>query len=317
MSVLCVGQLVADIVVRPVDQLPKLGTTVGVEDLELVAGGCAANTASVLAKLGTETSIAGLVGSDPFGDVVLADISKCGVNIDPVSRDAEVSTSSVVVVVGSNGERSFLYREGGNESLTADMISDEALRKSQYVHVGGAMKLLKFDLTAFLARAKAMGCVVSLDTDWDVSGKWMETIEKAIGHIDYLLTNEEEGRMITGEDIAEDIGQKLLLGGARAVVVKRGHLGSIVVSRSGVGEYPGLKVLAVDTTCAGDSFAAGFIHGLTKGWSLDRCAWFGNAAGALSTTQISHRAITSFANTMGLLESQMNDLQPSGVVSHT
>ena len=69
MSVLCVGQLVADVVVRPVDGIPRSGTANAVEDLQLVAGGCAANAACVLAKLGVKTALAAAAGRDALGDV--------------------------------------------------------------------------------------------------------------------------------------------------------------------------------------------------------------------------------------------------------
>ena len=88
-SILCVGQLVADIVVRPVNRLPHPGRTEPVEEVELLSGGCAANTAAVLAKLGAETRLAALVGRDTQGDAALADVAAAGVIVDatrPVSK---------------------------------------------------------------------------------------------------------------------------------------------------------------------------------------------------------------------------------------
>ena len=85
-SVLCVGQLVADVVVRPVDSLPVPGRTSLVEELELVAGGCAANTACVLGKLGADTRVGGLAGRDPMGDLVLGEIARCGVDVSGLRR---------------------------------------------------------------------------------------------------------------------------------------------------------------------------------------------------------------------------------------
>ena len=78
MSILCIGQLVADIVVRPVARLPVSGRTDLVEDLQLLSGGCAANTAAVLAKLGADTRLAALIGRDGLGDAVLADLKAAG-----------------------------------------------------------------------------------------------------------------------------------------------------------------------------------------------------------------------------------------------
>ncbi|HOM71032.1 MAG TPA: carbohydrate kinase family protein [Armatimonadota bacterium] len=305
MSILCVGQIVADIVVRPVDQLPHCGQADPVEELKLVAGGCAASTACVLAKLGVETSIAGMVGRDSFGDIALSDVASCGVNISGVVRDAVVPTSAVIVIVRSDGERSFLYREGGNERLESDMISDEVISKAKYVHIGGGMKLSSLNMAEFLSRARRFGCITTLDTDWDVSGKWMSALESSLSKVDYLLTNEEEGSKLTGVEDPIEIGRKLLSAGPKAVIVKRGPLGAVAVTDERIEEFPAFEVQVVDTTCAGDSFAAGFLVGLSQGWDIAKSVRLANATGALCTTQISHRGIVSLSATMGFLRGQL------------
>ena len=87
--ILCVGQLVADIVVRPVDELPPAGRTRPVEEMELVSGGCAANTAAVLAKLGADARLAALIGRDALGEAALADQAAAGVDVSAVVRCGE------------------------------------------------------------------------------------------------------------------------------------------------------------------------------------------------------------------------------------
>ena len=138
--------MVADIVVRPVGGFPVPGRTDLVEDLQLLAGGCAANTAAVLAKLGATVGLAGVIGQDALGDAVLAELEATGVCLDAVARTAGVSTSAAIVLVGDDGERSFFYRNGGNELLTNTHVSDEVLKAASLVHVGGALKLLNLDL---------------------------------------------------------------------------------------------------------------------------------------------------------------------------
>jgi len=301
MSVLCVGQLVADVVVRPVDSLPIPGRTDAVDELMLVAGGCAANTASVLTKLGLDASVAGLVGNDRLGDAVISELVSCGVDVTPTVRDSSTPTSAVIVVVHESGERSFLYREGGNERLSAQSISDSVMRKADFMHVGGAMKLASLDLAALLTRAKAAGCTTSLDTDWDANGRWMDMLLPALGHVDYLLTNEEEGRMLTGIKDPWDIGRSLLSKGPGTVVIKCGSLGAIVCTDNLEEEFPTFDVPVFDTTCAGDAFAAGLLFGLSRTWELGKAATFANAVAALCTTRLSHSAVTSITPVLDLL----------------
>lgn len=295
MSILCVGQIVADIVVRPVDRLPLPGTADAVDDIQFVAGGCAANTACVLAKLGVATRFVGLAGRDTFGDMVVADMLAAGVDMSALARDSATPTAAVVVQVDSRGERSFLYREGGNERFTVDHVPMSALEGVRFLHVGGAMKLYALDLVDLLRRARATNCHTSLDTDWDTRASWRGRLESALPYLDYLLTNETEGAKLTGKRDPWEIGRALLAAGPRAVVVKRGAQGALLMTLETQKQYSPYSVYVRDTTCAGDAFAAGFLYGLHAGWETDRVLRFANAVGALTTTELSHRAVTSAA----------------------
>lgn len=107
--------------------------------------------------------------------------------------------------------------------------------------------------------------------------------------------------MITGETNPERTGRSLVKAGPLAAIVKLGANGSLFVTRSDATYYPPVSVDVVDTTCAGDSFAAGFVYGLSCGWDRDHAMRFANAAGALSTTRISRQAIRSVEDVDRLL----------------
>jgi sugar/nucleoside kinase (ribokinase family) len=98
--------------------------------------------------------------------------------------------------------------------------------------------------------------------------------------------------MLTGREPPADAARDLLARGPQAVVVKQGARGALLATSDAVTEFPAYPVAVLDTTCAGDAFAAGFLCGLSHGWSLDQSLRLGNAAGALCTTAISHRGIT-------------------------
>jgi sugar/nucleoside kinase (ribokinase family) len=298
---LCIGQIVADIVVRPVNGLPLPGQTDPVQELQLLSGGCAANTAAVLAKLGAVSRIISVVGVEPLSEAVMADLRSAGVDLDAVVRDPAVPTSAAIVLIGAGGERSFFYRNGGNELLANRHIGDEFLKNARFVHVGGALKLTNLDLADLMCRAKSFGCTTSLDTDWDVNGKWMRRVEHAMPNLDYFLTNQEEAAMLTGKGDFRESAEVLLARGPKAVVIKRGECGSLLATRDGMAEFPAYSVRVFDTTCAGDSFVAGFLYGVSSGRPLDESVRLGNAAGALCTTKISHRAITSLEDVLHLM----------------
>jgi sugar/nucleoside kinase (ribokinase family) len=304
MSIVCVGQLVADIVVRPVEALPFPGRTTPVEELDLLSGGCAANTAAVLAKLGAEARLVALIGRDALGDAALADQVKAGVNVTAVSREDGVPTSVAIVLVDGAGQRSFYYRAGGLEAMSNRHVPDGALASARVVHVGGAMKMLKLDLAELMTRAKSFGCLTSLDTDWDIYGNWMRLLEKALPKIDFLLTNEEEAAELAGKKDPADAARSLLTLGPKAVAVKRGEKGALLATKEGVSEFPAYRVEVRDTTCAGDAFVAGFLLGASTGRPLEESMKLGNAAGALCTTRISHRGVASLEAVRSLIQEQ-------------
>jgi sugar/nucleoside kinase (ribokinase family) len=313
MSVLCVGQLVADIVVRPVAGLPVAGRTDLVDDLQLVSGGCAANTAAVLAKLGVEARLVALIGEDALGDAALADLRAAGVHLDAVVRGPDAPTSSAIVLVTPSGERSFFYRNGGNECLSDAHVTDSLLSAARVVHVGGAMKLVKLDLARLMKRAKSFGCITSLDTDWDVRGRWLESLQEVLPALDYLLTNEEEAAMLSGEKDPCAAARALVARGPQAVIVKRGERGAMLTTSCGASQFPAYRVAVLDTTCAGDAFAAGFLLGVCRGWTLDQSMHLANAAGGLCTTEISHRGISCLEQAQRLIDSQHDRIDEGGV----
>ena len=189
------------------------GQTESVDDLQLLAGGCAANTALVLAKLGAKVRLAGMIGRDALGNAVLADLKASGVGLKAVARKADAPTSAAIVLISDDGERSFFYRDGGNELLANRDVADAFIKAAAIVHVGGALKLLNLDLAELMSRAKSFGCITSLDTDWDVHENWMQRLEGALPRIDYLMTNEEEAARLTGKDAPDAAARDLLARG--------------------------------------------------------------------------------------------------------
>ena len=132
----------------------------------------------------------------------------------------------------------------------------------------------------------------------------MRRLENALPHVDYLMTNEEEAAMLTGDHDSHAAAQKLLAHGPRTVLVKRGHRGALVATSAGVTEFPAYRVDVLDTTCAGDASAAGFLVGISRQWDLADTVRLANAAGALCTTRLSHRGVVSLEDTQRFMETQ-------------
>lgn len=283
-QVCCLGILVADVVGKTIEAFPAKGTLAAVERIELHAGGCAANTSLALAKLGIDTSILGKIGDDGFGQFLTGTLEQQGVDTRGLIRDDVATTAATMVAVDGAGERTFLHYPGANAAYTAADVFWPQIEACDILHIAGPFLMPHYmgeDNTAVLKRAKALGKTTTLDTVWDPTGRWMSVLAPCLPYLDYLLPSWEEAKLLTGRDKPEEIAQVLLDGGVSAVGLKLGEEGAYL--RTAFGDelrIPPYAVKAVDALGAGDSWAAGFLCGLTHGWDLEKTAQFANAVGA-------------------------------------
>ena len=287
-DVVCLGILVADVIARPVDALPPAGTLGLLDEITLHGGGCALNTATVLARFGSRSAVAGKVGADPFGQFVLALLAERGIDSTGVLQDDSVPTSSTVVLVDGRGERTFLHTTGANGALRADELDPDLLCAGRALHIAGALVLPQLDgepLAEILASARRHGILTSLDIVWDASGRW-ERATPALPQLDVFLASAGEATAISREEKPESAAAWLLDRGAKRVALKLGAEGCYVADEGVAEHVPAPRVETIDGTGAGDAFAAGLLYGLLAGWPLVRAARLANAAGALATTAV-------------------------------
>lgn len=283
-DVTCVGILVADAIARTVDGLPESGKLQLIDKIELFTGGCATSAAIDMAKLGLNVAIIGKIGNDGFGKFMSASLKDENVNIDGLRASNEIGTSASIVTVDSSGERSFLHYLGANSEFEISDIDYGIIQNSKIVFVAGTMLLPKFDgvqCAEFLKRAKEMGKYTVLDTAWDSKGRWMSVLEPCMKYIDLFIPSVEEAAMLSGKEEPEEMADAFFELGVKNVVIKLGKRGCFIKKPNGekhiIPTYS--KIKAIDTTGAGDSFVAGFLTGLTKGWDLYECGKFANAVG--------------------------------------
>jgi sugar/nucleoside kinase (ribokinase family) len=286
-DVVCLGILVADVVVRPVDAVPQAGTLALVDSIVLRGGGCALNTSSALVRLGLEAAAVGKVGTDPLGNFVLSLLRERGVEHDGVVSDPDVPTSASVALVDSAGERTFLHNPGANDALRTGEIGEEVCA-GRALHIAGALVLAGIDgepTAEMLAEARRRGLHTSLDTVFDASGRW-DRVLPALPYCDLVTPGRAEAEAITGEADPGRAARRLRELGAGIAAVTLGPEGCYVAADDVNGSVPGVPVDVVDGTGAGDAFVAGFLYGRLAGWDTETCARFANAAGALATTAV-------------------------------
>jgi sugar/nucleoside kinase (ribokinase family) len=282
-EVMSLGLLVADIIARPVGDLPPRGRLSLVESIGLAVGGCAANTAICLSRFGASVAVAGRVGADGFGDFVVRSLTAEGVDVCGVRRDPALATSATVVLVSPDGERSFLHSAGANAAFVASDVDLSWLDRVKALHVGGALLLPGLDgdpLARILKAAQERDVLTSLDTAYDARGRWLVALAPVLPYVDCLLAGEAEAEALTGEVEPRGQADFFLARGVSAVAIKRGEKGAFVCSARERLHVPAVPVPVVDTTGAGDAFAAGVVLGLVRAFSLERTARVAAAAGA-------------------------------------
>lgn len=283
-DVACIGILVADAIAKTVDDIPEKGKLSAIDSLSLHSGGCAASISIDLAKIGLDVAMIGKVGQDGFGDFMSNAVSRNGVNTEGLVVKNGINTSASVVLVSSNGERTFLHCIGSNADFVYEDVNFDIIKNSKILVVAGTNLMPNFDgepCSRVLKKAQEMGVYTVLDTAWDTTGRWMEIVEPCLPYLDLFIPSYDEAKLIAQKDEPEDIADVFLSKGVKLAVIKLGKDGCFINDSKGekytIPTYIDIK--AVDATGAGDSFVAGFVTGIAQGWDLQKCGKFANAVG--------------------------------------
>jgi sugar/nucleoside kinase (ribokinase family) len=275
--------------------------------------GWAANTGIGLQKLGVPTTVEGKVGRDGFGDFVRDTLESHELDARGVVRDEKVSTSATMVMVSADGERSFVHYTGANAAYTADDVNWDLIAEAELLHIAGHFLMPMFDgapCASVLKRAKEMGIKTSLDTAWDATGRWMETLRPTLPYIDYFVPSYSEARRCVadlgpGRDSPEAVARAFQDEGVGVVALKMGEAGSYIRAGEDEWKIPAYRVQAVDATGAGDAFAAGFLAGVMHGFDFEQTGKLANATGACCVTEMGTVAgVRSLDETLAFIEAQ-------------
>jgi sugar/nucleoside kinase (ribokinase family) len=281
--VLVVGEINVDLILQGYREFPTPGREVLVDDFSMVLGSASAICAMGLARLETPVAFLGRVGDDPWGRFCLEAMGSRGIDVSPVVVDPHLKTG-VTVSITSPRDRALVSFLGSIAALTADDVPDEALQGFHHLHVSSyyLQERLRPGCRALFARARALGLTASLDPGFDPSETWAPDILETLLETDVFLPNEVELRGLSGTDDPV-AGLRRLDNGHTRIVAKLGGDGAMALEKDRVVHVPAIPVATVDTTGAGDSFNAGFLHAWLQGDATIDCLRLGAACGALST----------------------------------
>ena len=270
-NVLCIGDVMLDVIAR-INVSPQkinFGSDTA-SRISTSSGGAAGNVAAWLTRTDARSTIVSHVGDDPAGAAIVAEFDALGVSHGDLVIPGETS-GVVVVLVDSSGERTMFPDKGANSRLTVTDLPDLGTFQAVYISGYALLNPLARDgVLAMIEKIKADGLPIYFDPA--SVGAMKDVADKELHNwfsmMDVLFLNEEESIYLTG---SVDIERALnyLLDFSQVVVIKRGSAGAIAKARGFDSiSLPAFAATVIDTTGAGDSFAAGFIASYSKNHDL-------------------------------------------------
>ncbi len=243
-------------------------------DKKIASGGSAANTIHGIAKMGVECGFIGKVGKDKMGTFFHDDMISS--NINPQLLKSDTPSGRAMALISPDSERTFATYLGAAVELSPEDIISEHFQGYDYFHIEGYLVQNHALIEKAVILAKENGVKVTLDmASYNVVEENLEFLNVLLDkYVDIVFANEEEAKSFTGMEPEESLAQFASL--CDIAVVKIGKHGSLIQKGTEVFKVDSIEANSVDTTGAGDLYAAGFIYGLIKNYPLDKCGRIGS-----------------------------------------
>lgn len=266
-------------------QMPK-----GIE----TSGGSAANTMAGFASFGGKGAFIGKVADDALGKIYAADMHNIGVRYDTLPLILSASTGRCMIMVTPDAQRTMNTFLGASVELSPNDIDRSIISESMVTYLEGYLfdkPLAKqaFATAAEYAHDAGHRVALTLSDPFCVDRHRHDFLALVEKHVDILFANQEEIKSLFMQDHFEDAASAIS-DHVEIAVLTRSEKGAVILSKGQRFEVPAAPVAKViDTTGAGDQFAAGFLYGFTEGKSLEECARLGAIAAAEVISHIGPR----------------------------
>jgi ribokinase len=283
-EVLVLGGINMDLVVGA-PGIPRPGETLLGSSFGRFGGGKGANQALAAARLGCAVELLGQVGTDPFGEELLAGLAAEGVDVTAVGRLSDRPTGVALIVVAKDGQNAIVVAPGAN-LVWSDAAAETAEARAASCRLLVANLEVPGVVVARACRAaRRAGARVVLNP-----APYRAEAEGCFAAADVLAPNEIEAAQCAGlpPGAAHDwaaVGATLRSLGPGAVVITLGGEGAVIVEADRATRVPAFRVPVVDTTAAGDAFVGGLAAALLRGRALHEAVRYASACGALAVTR--------------------------------
>lgn len=279
-KVIVIGSLNYDIIMK-IPQMPKLGENMLASQVSFGAGGKGANQAVQAAKLGVKTYMAGCVGTDSMGDFLVNTMKGYGVNVDHIRRTEGYTGMGLVNSLEGGGVFATIAKGANFEMTKEDIDRMEPLMDE------AALAIFQMEIPQELnryaiAKARAHGCRVLMN-----AAPAAPFSQEDIRNCDIFVVNEVEAGYYAGKTIgtmeeAKTLALSMASRLGNTVIITMGSEGAVAADKGAVRQIPSLKVPAVETTGAGDSFIGGVSYGLLSGMDIFEACTFATRCSAVT-----------------------------------
>lgn len=241
---------------------------------QMASGGSAANTIHGLAKLGVETAFIGTIGEDETGDFFHNDLINN--NITPLLIKSKSPSGIANAMISKDGERTFGTFLGAALELSANHLKDEQFRGYDMLHVEGYLVQNHELLEAILKTAKSNGLKISIDlASYNVVEENLDFLKEMVEkYVDIVFANEEEAKAFTGLEPEEALNEISKV--TDIAILKVGKKGSMIKQGDTIVNVDVREIEPIDTTGAGDIYAAGFLYGLINNIGFKKAGEIGS-----------------------------------------
>ena len=281
-KIVIIGSSNVDLTVRT-SHIPSKGETIFGAAPQTAFGGKGANQAVAVSRLGGDVSFITKVGADSYGNMMAENLVKEGIAAETVIRDAAAPSGVAWICVDDNGDNSIIVMPGANCTMTKEDIVPflSLIKEADYLLMQLETPLEVVEHAASIAYENGVKVVLNPAPAQPLSD---DLLSKT-----YLLTpNEKECRLLCGETVSDDVrtnAETLLAKGVKNVIVTLGEKGSILCNASGHAEVPAVKVNAVDTVAAGDTYNGALVVALSEGKTMTEAMAFATKASAIAVTR--------------------------------
>lgn len=241
--------------------------------MEITSGGSAANAIHGLARLGNSTAFIGKIGPDNLGSIFHSDMVKSGISPQLITSSTETGTA--VAFITPDSERTFAVFLGAALELTASDLLEDHFKGCDLLHIEGYLVQNHHLIETAVKMAKAAGMKVSLDlASYNVVEDNLDFLHGIVkNYVDIVFANEEEAFAFTG--LEPELAVSSLAQHCEVAVVKIGARGSLIKSGESLYTIGIIPTTVIDSTGAGDLYAAGFLHGYLNKLPLQKCGQAG------------------------------------------